>query len=59
MDALMSHQTGGSSGWPTTGSRDRESFIRGQRGASPLDTQGGRSYGAGGGGHGSFIVHMN
>jgi RNA-directed DNA polymerase len=26
---------------PTTGSRNRESFIRGQRGASPLDTQGG------------------
>src|SRR4029078_3480435 len=31
----------GSSGWPTTGSRNRESFIRGQRGASRLDTQGG------------------
>ena len=31
----------GSSGWPTTGSRNRKSFIRGQRGASPLDTQGG------------------
>src|ERR1700716_523937 len=31
----------GSSGWPTTGSRNRESFIRGQRVASPLDTQGG------------------
>src|SRR5271169_6095511 len=31
----------GSSGWPTTGSRNRESFIRGQRGASPLDTRGG------------------
>src|ERR1700716_845390 len=30
-----------SSGWPTTGSRNRESFIRGQRVASPLDTQGG------------------
>src|SRR5271165_1820403 len=31
----------GSSGWPTTGSRNRESVIRGQRVASPLDTQGG------------------
>src|SRR5207244_5024945 len=31
----------GSSGWPTTGSRNRESFIRGQRAASLLDTQGG------------------
>src|SRR6202022_3973449 len=31
----------GSSGWQTTGSRNRESFIRGQRVASPLDTQGG------------------
>jgi hypothetical protein len=31
----------GSSGWPTTGSRNRESFIRGQRLASPLDTRGG------------------
>src|SRR5260221_9966247 len=31
----------GSSGWPTTGSRNRESFIRGQRVASPSDTQGG------------------
>ena len=31
----------GSSGWPTTGSRNRKSFIRGQRVASPLDTQGG------------------
>jgi hypothetical protein len=31
----------GPSGWPTTGSRNRESFIRGQRGASPSDTQGG------------------
>ena len=31
-----------SSGWPTTGSRNRgESFIRGQRIASPSDTQGG------------------
>ena len=49
----------GSSGWPTIGSRNRELFIRGQRSASPLDTQGGRSYGAGGGGHGSFIVHTN
>ena len=36
-----------------------ESFIRGQRVASPLDTQGGRSYGADGGGHGTFIVHTN
>ena len=27
--------------------------------ASPLDTQGGRSYGAGGGGRGTFIVHTN
>ena len=33
--------------------------LIGQRGASPLDTQGGRSYGAGGGGHGTFIVHTN
>src|SRR5580693_8150256 len=49
----------GSSGWPTTGSRNRESFVRGQRVASPLDTQGGRSYGAGGGGRGIFIVHTN
>src|SRR4029078_7691658 len=32
----------GSSGWPTTGSRNRESFIRGQRDASPSDTRGGR-----------------
>src|ERR1700716_1966213 len=31
----------GSSGWQTTGSRNRESFIRGQRVASPLDIQGG------------------
>src|SRR5208337_1955831 len=31
----------GSSGWPTTGSRNRESVIRGQRVASPLDTRGG------------------
>ena len=31
----------GSSGWPTTGSRNRESFIRGQRVASPSDIQGG------------------
>src|SRR6202022_1536977 len=31
----------GSSGWQTTGSRNRESFIRGQRVASPSDTQGG------------------
>src|SRR5271169_3565510 len=31
----------GSSGWPTTGPRNRESFIRGQRIASPSDTQGG------------------
>src|SRR3981189_3623374 len=29
------------------------------RQASPLDTQGGRSYGADGGGHGTFIVHTN
>src|SRR5215471_14818308 len=31
----------GSSGWPTTGSRDRESSTRGQRGALPSDTRGG------------------
>src|ERR1700716_4244942 len=49
----------GSSGWPTTGSRNRESFIRGQRVASPLDTQGGSRmpelgpYGAVGGARGN------
>src|SRR5260370_42188035 len=32
----------GSSGWQTTGSRNRESFIRGQRVASPLDIQSGK-----------------
>ena len=49
----------GSRGWPTTGSHDRESFTPGRMRALPSHTRGGRSYGAGGGGRGIFIVHTN
>ena len=38
---------------------NRESFIPGPTSASPSDTRGKRSYGAGGGGRGTFIVHTN
>jgi hypothetical protein len=37
----------------------RDQVLARIRQLSAVDTLGGRSYGAGGGGHGTFIVHTN